>query len=149
MVQKWHKLSLFNMKKTYLPKKIERQWHLIDAKNKVLGRLASQIAFLLCGKHKSIYTPHIDVGDWVVVINAKDIKVTGKKLEQKKYWRYTGYPGGIKKKVLKELMGQNPTKVIIHAVSGMLPKNRLRRGRLKRLKIFLNAEHPYKDKFKI
>jgi len=130
--------------RTYVPKKIERQWHLIDAKDKVLGRLAVQVATLLSGKHKPIYTPNIDVGDYVVVINVQDIKVTGKKLEQKKYWRYTGYPGGIRARTLKEQNAQDPDKVIVHAVRGMLPRNRLREGRLKRLKVFVGAEHPYK-----
>ncbi len=130
--------------RTYVPKKIERRWHLIDAKDKVLGRLAVQVATLLSGKHKPIYTPNIDVGDYVVVINVQDIKVTGKKLEQKKYWRYTGYPGGIRARTLKEQKAQDPAKVIVHAVRGMLPRNRLREGRLKRLKVFVGAEHPYK-----
>ena len=130
--------------RTYVPKKIERRWHLIDAKNKVLGRLAVQIATLLSGKHKPIYTPNIDVGDYVVVINIQDVKITGKKLEQKKYWRYTGYPGGIRARTLKEQKAQDPAKVIVYTVKGMLPRNRLREGRLKRLKVFVGAEHPYK-----
>lgn len=133
--------------RTFIPKKIERKWHLIDARNKVLGRLATQIAVLISGKHKPIYTPNIDTGDYVVVINAENVKITGKKLEEKRYWHHTGYPGGIKSKTLKNLIEQNPAEVIIRAVKGMLPRNRLRKERLKRLKVFTGAEHPYKDKF--
>lgn len=136
--------------KTYLPKEkdIKRQWHLIDAKGKILGRLSSQVASLLSGKHKPIYTPNIDVGDWVVVINTKDIKVTGKKLKQKIYWHYTGYPGGIRSRRFEELKAQDPTKSISFAVKGMLPKNRLRIGRMKRLKLFSGAKHSFEAKFK-
>ncbi|MGB9911395.1 MAG: 50S ribosomal protein L13 [Microgenomates group bacterium] len=134
---------------TVKEKEIKREWHLIDAKGKILGRLATQIAQLLIGKHKPYFVPHLDCGDWVVVINAKKIKVTGRKEEQKVYTRYSGYPDGLKKITLKEQMTKDPRKVIIHAVSGMLPKNKLRDKRLARLKVFVDENHPYQDKFKL
>lgn len=136
--------------KTKFPKakEIKREWHLIDAEGKVLGRLAAQIAELLIGKNKPYYTPHLDCGDWVVVINAGKVKVTGKKLKQKIYTRYSGYPGGLKKITLEEQMAKDPRKAIHHAVWGMLPKNKLRKRRIVRLKIFVDENHPYQDKLK-
>ncbi len=131
------------MKTTILTdkKKVERRWWLVDAKGKILGRLASQIAFLLMGKHKPYYTPHIDCGDFVIVINASQIKVTGKKEKNKIYYWHTGYPGGLKSITFEEMMKKNPKRVIELAVKRMLPKNRLRKIRLRRLKIYLDEKH--------
>ena len=127
---------------------IKRKWHLIDVKNKVLGRISTDIAQKLIGKSKPYYVGHLDVGDYVVVINAKNIKVTGKKEEKKIYTRYSGYPGGLKEEKLGDLRKRKPEKIIRHSVSGMLPKNKLRRRRLKRLFIFTGAKHKYEKKFK-
>jgi len=137
--------------KTYSVKKSEtkREWHLIDAKGQILGRLATKIADLLIGKNKPYFIPHLDCGDYVVVINASQIKVSGRKAQQKKYYRYSGYPGGLKEITFSQQMAKDPTKMIRHAVGGMLPKNKLRDKRLARLKIFAEEEHQYKDKFKI
>ena len=135
-------------KKTYLPKvadlKQNRKWYLIDAKNKVLGRLASRIALILRGKHKPDFTPYFLCGDGVIVINAKYIRVTGKKLNNKIYQKYTGYPSGRKTIPLKELLEKNPTKAVYYAIKGMLPKNKLGRNILSRLvKIYPEAEHKH------
>jgi len=134
--------------KTHSVKKseIKRVWRLVDARGQILGRLATKIANLLIGKNKSYFVPHLDCGDYVVVINASHLKVSGKKAQQKKYYRYSGYPGGLKETTFSQQMVKDPTKVIRHAVGGMLPKNRLRDKRLARLKIFAGEEHPYKDK---
>jgi large subunit ribosomal protein L13 len=131
--------------KTYVPKKdeIERQWWLIDADGKVLGRLATTVARLLRGKNKPQYVDFMDTGDFVVVINAEKIKVTGDKLEQKMYYSHTGYPGGIKEKTLKELMETKPEDVIRKAVWGMLPKNKLNRAIHKKLKVYAGSDHPH------
>lgn len=136
--------------KTYQPKgkQIKREWYLIDAKGEVLGRLATKIAVLLMGKQKVSFAPHLDSGDYVVVINASLIRVTGKKLKDKVYYRHTGYLGGLKEITLKELMKKDPKKVIWKAVEGMLPRNKLRDARLKRLKISSNEDHSYQDKIK-
>lgn len=129
-------------------KDIKRYWHLFDAKRKILGRLATEIAPILRGKQKPNFVSHLDCGDYVVVINAKEIKVTGKKEKQKIYSHYSGYPGGLKKKTLEELRKTKPEEIILHAVSGMLPKNKLRDRLLTRLYIFPGNEHPYQSKFK-
>jgi large subunit ribosomal protein L13 len=131
--------------KTYSPKPTEltHEWYLIDAEGKTLGRLATEVATLLLGKNKPQFSAHLDCGDNVVIINAAAIKVTGNKLEDKKYYRHSGYPGGIKETSLAELMARNPTQAIEHAVSGMLPKNRLQDDRMKRLKVYPTAEHPH------
>jgi large subunit ribosomal protein L13 len=126
----------------------KRRWHLIDAEGKVLGRLASRIAPLLMGKKKIGYLPYLDGGDHVVVINAAKVKVTGRKETDKVYYRHSGYPGGLKEETLEELRKRRPEEIIRRAVKGMLPKNKLLRGRLKRLHIFAGSEHDYKDKFK-
>lgn len=133
------------MMRTFLPKKeeIKRNWYLIDAQGQTLGRLASFIARLLTGKHKPIYTPSVDTGDGVIVINAEKIRVTGKKLDKKIYYWHTGYLGGLKSKSLRQLLEENPEKVLYLAVKGMLPKNRLRDRRLKRLLIYRGSEHPH------
>ncbi len=122
-------------------------WHLVDMKGKVLGRTVTQVSTFLIGKHKANYTANVDNGDYVVVINAQDLEVTGRKGEQKVYTRYSGYPGGLKKTTLDALMQKDATKVIKNAVYGMLPKNRLRDKRMTRLFVFTGDAHPYKDKF--
>jgi len=136
--------------KTHSPKakEIKREWHLIDAQDKILGRLATQIAQLLMGKNKPYFARHLDCGDYVVVINAKEVKVSGKKEKQKIYYHHSGYPGGLKETPLWMLREKHPERIIIHAVSGMLPKNKLRARMLERLKVQVGEEHPYEDKFK-
>jgi len=129
-------------------KDIKREWHLFDARDKILGRLSTKIAELLIGKNKPYYTGHLDCGDWVVIINAGDVKVTGKKRKQKIYYRHSGYPGGLKALTFEQMMQKDPRKVIFHAVSGMLPKNKLRKERLKRLRVFVGEKHPYEEKIK-
>jgi len=131
--------------KTTVPKtnSIEKRWYLIDAQGQILGRMASQIATLLRGKHRPQYTPHLDLGDHVVVINADKIKVTGRKLSKKFYTRYTGYPGGLRKIVYEKVMKNRPEKILFHAVKGMLPKNRLGRKMIKKLRIYSGREHPH------
>ncbi len=122
-------------------------WHLFDAKSKVLGRLASQIASILSGKNKVDYVPYLDKGDFVVVVNAKEIKVSGKKETQKLYYRHSGYPGGLRSKSVQDTRAQQPEQLIRHAVIGMLPKNRLARQMIRKLYVFPEKDHPYQDKF--
>ena len=131
--------------KTYTVKasEIEREWYIVDAEGKTLGKLASSVAQILRGKHKPIYSPHLDTGDYVIVINADKIRVTGKKLEQKIYYRHSGYPGGLKKIMLRDLLEKHPTRVIQYAVRGMLPKNRLGRKMFKKLKVYAGSTHPH------
>ncbi|MBK5226417.1 MAG: 50S ribosomal protein L13 [Thermoleophilia bacterium] len=131
--------------KTYVakPSTIERNWLIVDAKDQRLGRLATRIADNLRGKTKPTYTPHIDTGDFVVVINASRIAVTGRKMDNKIYYRHTGYPGGLKQRTLSEMMDKKPEEVIRLAVKGMLPKNRLGRAQLKKLKVYAGPEHPH------
>jgi large subunit ribosomal protein L13 len=131
--------------KTYWPKKedIERKWYLIDAKGKVLGRIATKIAELLMGKGKTTYTPSVDIGDFVVVVNAKDIVLTGKKWKHKTYYWHTGYPGGFRSVTAEKLRAEKPEEILWHAVYGMLPKNKLRDHRINRLKIYTTNEHPH------
>jgi large subunit ribosomal protein L13 len=131
--------------KTFMQKKeeVQRDWYLVDATGKTLGRLASEIAKILIGKHKPTYTPHVDGGDFVVVINAEKIHVTGKKLNQKVYYRHTLYPGGLKETTLRKMLQEKPEEVIRLAVRGMLPKNKLRDRRMKRLKVYAGPEHPH------
>ncbi len=131
--------------KTYSPKaaEIERRWHVIDASGQPLGRLASQIATLLRGKHKAMYTPHMDTGDFVVVVNAAKIRVTGDKLLEKVYYRHSGYPGGLKAEILRDLLARKPERVIEHAVRGMLPHNRLGRRMFTKLKVYAGPTHPH------
>ena len=131
--------------KTYSVKanEIKREWYLINAEGKTLGRLASEIAKILKGKHKPIYSPHLDCGDYVIVINAEKIRVTGRKLDQKIYYRHSGYPGGLKSITLREQLAKHPERVIKAAVKGMLPKNRLGRKMLKKLKVYAGASHPH------
>lgn len=131
--------------KTYSakPLEVERKWYLIDAEGKTLGRLASLVANILRGKHKPQYTPHIDTGDFVIIINAEKIQVTGKKETDKKYYRHTGYPGGLKVTSFKELMEKDPTKAIEKAVKGMLPHNTLGQDQFNKLKVYAGSEHPH------
>ncbi len=133
------------MRTTYMAKAeaVERKWYVVDAKDMTLGRLSSEVAKVLRGKHKPTYTHHIDTGDFVIVINAKDIKVTGKKLDQKLYRHYTGYAGGLKEISLRDLLEKKPEKVIYEAVRGMLPKNRLGRKMLKKLRVYSGPEHKH------
>lgn len=122
---------------------INRKWYVVDATNKILGRFATRIARILTGKNKPQYTSHVDCGDFVVVLNAGKFRVTGKKMDDKIYYSHSGYPGGLKAISLKLMLEKQPKKIIYKAVSGMLPKNRLRDRRLKRLKIYLTSEHPH------
>lgn len=137
------------MKKTKVTKasEIKREWHLIDAKGKMLGRVGTQISELLIGKNKVYYTPNLDCGDYVVVINAADVEISGRKRKQKLYRHHSGYPGGFRELTFTQLMKRDPRKVIRLAVSGMLPKNKLRDRRLARLKVFVDGKHSYQDKF--
>lgn len=133
------------MQKTYLPKvnEIQHKWYLIDASDKVLGRLASKVAVLLRGKHKAIYTPNMDTGDAVIIINASKIKVTGKKLQDKVYRRYSGYPGGLREVTLGNMLADRPTTVVRLAIQRMLPKGALTAKVLKKLKIYADDKHPH------
>jgi large subunit ribosomal protein L13 len=121
----------------------ERGWYVVDAEGKTLGRLATQIANVLRGKHKPTYTPHVDVGDFVIVVNAEKVAVTGDKREKKLYWRHSGYPGGIRSRTLGDLLEKRPEEVIRKAVKGMLPRNRLARQQLRKLKVYAGPEHPH------
>ena len=129
-------------------KDIKRDWHLIDAKDKVLGRLCSQVAVYLMGKNKSYFTPFLDTGDFVVIINAKDVKLTAKKEIQKKYWRHSGYPGGISFKTASQIRRDSPRTLIRHAILGMLPKTTLGKQMIKKLYVYDQKNHPHETKFK-
>ena len=134
------------MSKTYVatPETRNREWVIVDAEGQTLGRLATQIANALRGKNKPEYTPHIDTGDFVVVINAEKITVTGKKLTEKIYYRHTGYPGGLRSRTLEEQLERRPEEVIRSAVKGMIPRTRLGRAQLRKLKVYAGTEHPHK-----
>jgi large subunit ribosomal protein L13 len=123
---------------------IERKWWVVDASGRTLGRLATEVATLLKGKHKPIYSTHLDVGDYVIVINAAKVMVTGNKLTQKTYYRHSQYPGGLRAVRLREMLASHPTRVIEHAVKGMLPHNRLGAAMLRKLKVYPGADHPHK-----
>ncbi|HET9114969.1 MAG TPA: 50S ribosomal protein L13 [Gaiellaceae bacterium] len=131
--------------KTYSakPGEVTREWYLVDAEGQTLGRLATQIADTLRGKRKPQFTPHVDTGDFVIVVNAEKIQVTGNKLDQKRYYRHSGYPGGIRSRTLREQLERRPTEVLRVAVKGMLPKNRLARQQITKLKIYAGPEHPH------
>lgn len=131
--------------RTYVakPGEIPRTWHLVDADGKVLGRLASEVAMLLRGKRKPAFTPHQDVGDFVVVINAAKVRLTGNKLRDKVYYRYSGYPGGLKAVTAGKLLQTHPTRVVEHAVRGMLPKSKMGNLLIRKLKVYGGAEHPH------
>lgn len=122
---------------------IEREWYVVDAEGQTLGRLASRIAPIIKGKHKPIYTPHLDCGDYVIIINADKVRVTGHKMEQKFYYRHSGYPGGIKKISLRDQLATYPERVLQSAVKGMLPKNKLGRRMIKKLKVYAGDSHPH------
>jgi len=123
---------------------VKRDWYIVDAAGKTLGRLATEIAKILMGKHKVTYTPHVDNGDFVIVINADKIHVTGKKLDKKIYYKHTGYFGHLKEETLRQKLQKKPEELIYLAVKGMLPKNKLRKEMLKRLKVYAGPEHPHK-----
>lgn len=131
--------------RTYSPKPddVQRQWYVIDAEDVVLGRLASQVAQLLRGKHKPVFAPHVDTGDFVVVINAEKIALTGAKREQKLAYRHSGFPGGLRATGYEELLSKNPRRAVEKAVWGMLPKNRIARQQLTKLKVYAGPEHPH------
>lgn len=125
------------------PAEVERSWYVIDAEGQTLGRLATQIAVLLRGKHKPIYSPSVDCGDFVVVVNAEKIHVTGRRLDQKKYYRHSGYPGGLTEISMRDQLQKHPARVIEAAVRGMLPKNKLGRKMFKKMKTYVGPEHPH------
>ncbi|MEE2831246.1 MAG: 50S ribosomal protein L13 [Candidatus Latescibacterota bacterium] len=131
--------------KTFTPRAgdIERQWFVVDAEGKTLGRLASQIAHILRGKHKPTYSPHMDLGDHIVVINAEKIRVTGRKAEQKVYYRHTGYPGGLRTTTYEDMLGKHPERILRIAVKGMLPNNILGRQMFKKLRVYAGPEHEH------
>jgi large subunit ribosomal protein L13 len=131
--------------KTYSAKKgeIAREWYVVDADGQTLGRLATRIADTLRGKRKPQYTPHVDTGDFVIVVNAEKVHVSGNKLDQKRYYRHSGYPGGLRSRTLREQLDRRPTEVLRRAVKGMLPKNRLARKQINKLKIYAGPEHPH------
>ena len=131
--------------KTYTakPEEVERKWFVIDAQGRVLGRLASYVASRLRGKHKPTYTPHVDTGDHVIVVNADKVVLTGRKWDAKMYYRHSGYVGGLKSTSAKRLFEKGPPELVVHAVRGMLPKNRLGRKMLKKLKVYVGPEHPH------
>jgi large subunit ribosomal protein L13 len=133
------------MMKSYMarPLEVERKWYVVDAEGQTLGRLATEIATVLRGKNKPQYTPHVDTGDFVVVVNAEKVVVTGRKAEQKVYRRHSGYPGGLKETSYEQLMERRPTEILRRAVKGMMPKNRLARQQLRKLKIYAGPEHPH------
>lgn len=140
-----------NRMKTYQPKQkeIKRKWHLMDAKDKILGRFSSEVATLLIGKHKPNYSAHMDSGDYVVIINAEKIKLTGKKKEQKVYQGHSGYPGGFKEISFEKMSKEHPDRVLQYAISGMLPDNRLKAKRIVRLHITAGEKHKYNNKFEV
>jgi large subunit ribosomal protein L13 len=125
------------------PGEIDRKWFVVDASDHNLGRLASQIAVVLRGKHKPTFTPHVDVGDFVIVVNASQVGLTGRKLDQKKYQHYSGYPGGLRTRDARTVREQDPERMLREAVKGMLPKNRLARQLIKKLRVYGGAEHPH------
>ena len=125
------------------PNELEKRWYLVDADGQNLGRLATRIADTLRGKRKPEYTPHVDTGDFVVVVNAEKVAVTGKKLQQKRYYRHSGYPGGLRSRTLEEMLERRPEEVIRLAVKGMLPRNRLARKQLTKLKVYAGPDHPH------
>ena len=131
------------MNRTYIAnaKKIKRKWFLVDAKGKILGRIATTVARVLRGKHKSIFTPHVDCGDYVVIINAKEVMVTGNKMKDKLYKRYSGYPSGLKETPLEDMLKKKPEEVLRHAVKGMLPKGPLGRDMFKKLRVYAGSKH--------
>ncbi len=132
-------MRTFSVKK----EEIDREWYIVDAQGQTLGRLASRIATILKGKHKPIYTPHLDCGDFVIVLNADKVRVTGRKMDQKFYYRYSGYPGGLSQISLRDQLARHPERVLQAAIRGMLPKNKLGRKMIKKLKVYAGDEHPH------
>jgi len=132
--------------KTYVPKEseIERKWYIVDAENAILGRLSSEVATILRGKHKPQFTPHLDAGDYVIVINAEKVRVTGAKDTQKMYYRHSRYPGGLRSMNFKQLIERHPERAIEYAVRGMMPKNALGRRMMRKLRIYTGPDHPHK-----
>lgn len=122
---------------------VKRDWYIVDADGKVLGRLASRVASILRGKHKPIFTPHVDTGDYVIIVNASKIRVTGPKMEDKMYYHHTGYPGGLRSKSLGKFLKEKPGELMRRSIRGMLPKNKLGRAMLKKLKVYSGPEHPH------
>ncbi|KKU47371.1 MAG: 50S ribosomal protein L13 [Candidatus Woesebacteria bacterium GW2011_GWF2_46_8] len=135
--------------KTYQPKasEVKRSWHLIDADGVILGRMATEVARLLTGKNKPSFSRHMDMGDYVVVVNAEKVKLSGKKTKQKVYRSHSGYPGGFKEVTFAQMRKEHPERIVGHAVAGMLPDNRLKKDRMARLKVVVGGENPFKDKF--
>lgn len=133
------------LQRTYMAKEqeVDKKWYIVDARGKTLGRLASQVAALLRGKHKPTYTPHVDSGDYVIVINAKDVRLTGKKMDQKIYYRHSRYPGGLKTRTAAQMLETKPERMVELAVWGMLPHNRLGRRQIRKLKVYAGSEHPH------
>jgi large subunit ribosomal protein L13 len=133
------------MMKSYMarPLEVERKWYVVDAEGQTLGRLATEVARILRGKNKPQYTPHVDTGDFVVVVNAEKVVVTGRKAEQKVYRRHSGYPGGLKTTTYEQMLERKPTEILRRAVRGMMPKTRLARQQLRKLKIYAGPEHPH------
>jgi len=136
--------SIFTTQTPWVRKEdVKRDWYIIDAKGKILGRLASKIAYMLQGKHRPDYTPHVDQGDFIVIVNADKIRLTGKKWDQKIYWRHSGYMGGLKLETARQLLERHPERLIYLAVKRMLPRNRMRKRLLKKLKIYAGPQHPH------
>ena len=133
------------VERTYVTKQedVKREWYVVDAAGQTLGRLATRIASILRGKHKPTFSPSVDTGDYVIIVNAERVRVTGRKLDQKIYYRHTGYPGGLKQITLRDQLKKHPTRVVEHAVRGMLPKNRIGRQMFKKLKIYAGPDHPH------
>lgn len=143
-VEEFFMSSIFTSQTLWVKKEeVKRNWYLVDAKDKILGRLASKLAYLLQGKHRPDYTPHVDQADFFVVINAEKVKLTGKKLDQKVYWRHSGYMGGLKLETARKLLERKPEQLLFLAVKRMLPKNRMRKKLLKKLKIYAGPNHPH------
>jgi len=136
---------IFAMNRTFVANEseIEKKWFVVDASDKIVGRLATEVASRLRGKHKPIYTPHADTGDFIIVINADKVQLTGRKLDQKKYYRYSGFIGGLKEITARKQLEKKPEEIIRHAVKGMLPKNKLGRRMFKKLKVYAGPEHPH------
>lgn len=133
---------------TLKPTEVTRKWHLLDAKGEILGRLSVKAASVLRGKHKATFTPHVDCGDGVIVVNAEKVRVTGTKLDHKMYQRYSGYPGGLHKESMRRLLERRPTEVVRRAVVGMLPKNTLGRQAARRLRVYVGSNHPHVGQLK-
>jgi large subunit ribosomal protein L13 len=135
--------GVYEVKTLAVKPEAERRWYVVDAEGKTLGRLATQVARILRGKHKPVFTPHLDMGDYVIIINAEKVQVTGRKLETKQYYSYSGYMGGLHSVVLSRQLATHPDRVLVHAVRGMLPKNRLGRAMIKKLKVYAGPKHPH------